>query len=218
MNRTKQLAIGAHQQRRAAALGDLVDFPRQRRCKVLTLLADKCQQRIHRAFAVHAALVVNAGQAGFSAERHGGQLVLGRLGLRVQGAQVFNDGFAFRRVVRQGREQRAFGHLAAADAGRRDHRRTPAITKGDGAGLVQQQHMYVPGCFHSTAGLGDHIEAYQAVHAGNADGRQQAANGRGNQRHKQCDQKHQRQAAIGEVGERLQRYDHQQEDQRQADQ
>ena len=77
--------------------------------------------------------------------------------------------------------------------------------------------MHVPRRFHRAAGLGNHVETHQAVHAGNPDGRQQAANGGRNQRHQQCDQEHQRQAAIGKVGERLQGHDHQQKDQGQAD-
>ena len=136
----------------------------------------------------------------------------------VQGAQVFDDGFAFRRVIPQGGKQRAFGHFFAADARRCDHCRTTTVTKSDGAGLVQQQHVHVPRRFHRATGFGDHVEAHQAVHAGDADGRQQAANGCRNQRHQQCDQEHQRQAAIGEMGERLQGHHHQQEDQGEADQ
>ncbi|MCY1482616.1 hypothetical protein D9M68_161740 [compost metagenome] len=78
--------------------------------------------------------------------------------------------------------------------------------------------MHVAGGFHRAAGLGDHVQAHQAVHAGDADGRQQAADGGGDQRHQQRYQEHQRQDAAGEQGEGLQGRHHQQEDQGQADQ
>jgi hypothetical protein len=41
VDRAKQFAVGADQQRRAAALGDLVDFPRQGRGQVRTFLAEE---------------------------------------------------------------------------------------------------------------------------------------------------------------------------------
>ena len=78
--------------------------------------------------------------------------------------------------------------------------------------------MHIPRRFHRTTGFGDDVEAHQAVHAGNADGRQQTADGGGDQRHQQRHQKHQRQAATGKVCERLQGHDHNQKDQGQADQ
>ena len=44
VDRAQQSTVGADQQRRAAALGDLVDFPRHRWQQVGTLLTDKGQQ------------------------------------------------------------------------------------------------------------------------------------------------------------------------------
>ena len=136
----------------------------------------------------------------------------------MQAAQVLDDGLAFGRVIGQRGEQRALGQFLGAHARRGIHRRATTVTEGDGAGLVQQQDVHVPRRFHGATGLGDHVQAHQAVHPGDTDGRQQTANGGRNQRDQQRHQEHQRQAAVGEVGERLQGHDHQQEDQRQADQ
>ncbi|MCY1399008.1 hypothetical protein D9M71_140560 [compost metagenome] len=98
------------------------------------------------------------------------------------------------------------------------HGAAATVAEGDGAGLVQHQYVHIPRRFHRPPGLGDHIQAHQAVHAGDADGRQQAADGGGDQRHQQRHQEHQRQRAIGEMREGLQRHHHQQKDQGQADQ
>ncbi|MNL10623.1 hypothetical protein D3C87_1314300 [compost metagenome] len=78
--------------------------------------------------------------------------------------------------------------------------------------------MHVPRRFHRTTGFGDHVQAHQAIHPGDTDGRQQTADGGRNQRDQQRHKEHQRQAAIGEVGEWLQGHHDQQEDQGQADQ
>ena len=78
--------------------------------------------------------------------------------------------------------------------------------------------MHIARGFNRPPRLGNHVEAHQTVHAGNTDGRQQAADGGRNQRHQQGHQKHQGQAATGKVSERLQGHDHDQKDQGQADQ
>ena len=60
-----------------------------------------------------------------------------------------------------------------------------AVAEGDRAGLVEQQRIDVARRFDRTAGGGDDVEADQAVHAGDADRRQQAADGRRDQRDQQ---------------------------------
>ncbi len=164
------------------------------------------------------ALIVHAGQSCVSTERHGRHRTQGRLFHRVLLAQELDDGFAFRRVVGQRRQQRALAQLFGGHARCCVDGGTTTVTESDGASLVQQQHMHIARCLDSATGLGDHVEAHQTVHTGDADGRQQAANGGRDQRDQQRHQKYQRQAATGKVGERLQGDDHQQEDQRQADQ
>ena len=51
------------------------------------------------------------------------------------------------------------------------------VAQRDGAGLVQQQRIHVARGFHSPARHRQHVEAHQTVHAGDADGRQQRADG-----------------------------------------
>lgn len=171
-----------------------------------------------RPLAVHLAVPVDPGQAGFRAEGDRRQLLAARLLDRMQDAQVFDDRLAFRGVVGQRGQQRALGQFLAAHPRRGIQRAAAAVAEGDGAGLVEQQHVDVAGRLHRATGLGDHVQAHQAVHAGDADGREQAADGGRDQRHQQRHQEHQRQVAAGEQGERLEGHHYQQEDQGQADQ
>ena len=60
-----------------------------------------------------------------------------------------------------------------------------AIAQRDRAGLVQQQHVDVAGRLDRPARHGDHVGLDHAIHAGDADGREQPADGRGNQAHQQ---------------------------------
>ncbi len=60
-----------------------------------------------------------------------------------------------------------------------------AVAEGDRAGLVEQQRVDVAGRFHRAARHGEHVEAHQPVHAGDADGRQQRADGGRDQRDEQ---------------------------------
>ena len=60
-----------------------------------------------------------------------------------------------------------------------------AVAEGDGAGLVEQQRIDVARRLDGAAGGGDDVEADQPVHAGNADGREQPADGGRDQRDEQ---------------------------------
>ena len=51
------------------------------------------------------------------------------------------------------------------------------IAERDGSGLVEQQRVDVAGRFDRAAGHCEHVEAHQPIHAGDADGRQQRADG-----------------------------------------
>ena len=103
------------------------------------------------------------------------------------------------------------------DAGNRDDLGRHAIAEGDRAGLIEQQRVDVAGRLDGPAGHGEHIVADQTVHAGDADGRKQAADRRRDQRDEQRDQDR-----HGHVGARIasepgERHDGDQEDQRHAD-
>ena len=63
-----------------------------------------------------------------------------------------------------------------------------AIAQRDGAGLVEQQRVDVARGFHGLAAHGQHVVLHHAVHAGDADGREQAADGGRNQADQQRDQ------------------------------
>ena len=56
-----------------------------------------------------------------------------------------------------------------------------AIAQRDGAGFVQQQHVHVAGGLDRPARHGDHVGLDHPIHAGDADGGKQPADGRGNQ-------------------------------------
>ena len=63
-----------------------------------------------------------------------------------------------------------------------------AVAERDGAGLVEQQRVHVARRFDRLAAHGEHVVLHHAVHAGDADGREQAADGRRNQADQQRDQ------------------------------
>ena len=97
-------------------------------------------------------------------------------------------------------------------------RRRLAIAERDGSGLVEQQRVHVAGGLDGATRHRQHVVLNQPVHAGNADGRQQAADGCRNQADQQRDQHEHglRRARIDR--ERLQGHDGQQEDDGQAGQ
>ena len=79
-----------------------------------------------------------------------------------------------------------------------------AIAERDGAGLVEQQRVDVAGGFDGASRHGQHVVLDQAIHAGDADGGQQAADGGRNQADQQRDQHEHRLRRAGVDGERLQ--------------
>jgi hypothetical protein len=91
-----------------------------------------------------------------------------------------------------------------------------AVAQGDGAGLVEQQRVHVAGGLDGASAHGQHVVLHQAVHAGDADGREQAADGGGNQADQQRDQHEDGLRSLGVHGEGLQRDHGQQKDDGQA--
>ena len=86
---------------------------------------------------------------------------------------------------RQAGEQRGLGERLLVDAGHRDELGRHAVAEGDGAGLVEQQRVDVAGGLDRAARGGEDVEADQPVHAGDADGGQQPADGGRDQRDEQ---------------------------------
>jgi hypothetical protein len=88
----------------------------------------------------------------------------------------------------------------------------------DGARLVEQQRRHVARRFDGPPRHGEHVALHEAVHAGDADRRQQTADRRRDQAHEEGDEHDDRLLGIAVDRERLQRDDRQQEDDRQAGQ
>ena len=99
-----------------------------------------------------------------------------------------HDAAAFGRFIGQRGELRGIGELLLGDAGRGHEIRGHAIADGDGAGFVEQQHVDVARRLDGAAAGGHDVAADQAVDAADADGAEQAADGRGNQADQQRDQ------------------------------
>ena len=90
-----------------------------------------------------------------------------------------------RPATRAARRRRA---RCSVDARRRDERRRLAVAERDRAGLVEQQHVDVAGRLDRAAGRRDHVRLDHAVHAGDADRRQQPADRGRDQADQQRDQ------------------------------
>ena len=61
--------------------------------------------------------------------------------------------------------------MSGCHAGDRQECRRKSVAEGDGAGLVEQQHIHVASGFDGSAGRRHHVEPDQAIHAGDADRR-----------------------------------------------
>ena len=91
------------------------------------------------------------------------------------------DGAAFRGFVGQGGHLRGVGQFLDFDARGGDEFGGHAVAEGDGAGFVKQKHVHVAGGLHGAPAGGQDVAAHQPVNAGDADGAEQAADGRRNQ-------------------------------------
>ena len=81
------------------------------------------------------------------------------------------------RFVGERGELRGVGEFLLGDAAHRHELGRLAVAERDGAGLVEQQRIDVAGRLDGAARHREHVEAHQAVHAGDADGGQQRADG-----------------------------------------
>ena len=95
------------------------------------------------------------------------------------------------RAARRRRARRSRTPSAGMSVGRH------AVAERDGAGLVEQQHVDVAGRLDRAAAHRDHVLAQQAIHAGDADGREQAADGRRDQADEQRHDHRRRQVDAG---------------------
>ena len=185
---------------------------------VVAGLSREGQHRIDRALADGGAVEVDAGQPRLRRERdevrtHRRHLAAADVVLLLR---QHDDRAAFRRLVRQRGELRRIGQFLRGHAGKRQELGGLAIAQRDRAGLVEQQRIDVARRLHRAAGHRQHVEAHQAVHAGDADRRQQRADRGGDQRDEQRDQDHHRDRAAGVAGEARDGGDREHEDDRQA--
>ena len=118
-----------------------------------------------------------------------------------------DDGAAFGSFIGERGKLRGVGQLGFGDAGRGMKGGGFAIAEGDGAGFVEEQHVDIAGGFDGAAGHGDDVALNQAIHACDADGGEQAADGGGNQADEKRDEREDALRRAGVDGEGLQRDD-----------
>ena len=89
-----------------------------------------------------------------------------------------DDGTTLRGLVREGGELGGVGHLLLGVATHREEVRSHAVAEGYRPGLVEQKRLDVACGFHCPPTHGQHVALDEAVHAGDADGRQKSPDGR----------------------------------------
>ena len=99
-----------------------------------------------------------------------------------------DDAAAFGCFVGERRQLRGVGMSFIVDAGRGKEFDGLAVAERDRAGLVEQQHVHVAGGLDRAAAHRQHILLHQPVHARDADGAEQPADGGRNQADQQRDQ------------------------------
>ena len=213
----QQLLVGADQQRGAALASYAVHRLENGLGHRLAIEGEVAQHGIHRPLAILMTVAIQPAQPGLGAEGDDDvALQLARSGVAL--ASQGQDGFALRRVVTQRGQHGGLGQQGRIDTGGRDQFIRHPVAEGDGAGLVQQQGAHVAGGLHRPARLGDHVELHQPVHAGDADGGEQTADGgrdQGDEQRQQVEPGHLGAVVVEEPG---QGGHHQQEDQGQSHQ
>ena len=94
---------------------------------------------------------------------------------------VHDDRAALGGLVGEAGQLRGVGQLLRRHAGHRNELRRLPIAQRDGAGLVQQQRVDVACGLDRATRHGQHVALHQPVHAGDADRREQRADGRRDQ-------------------------------------
>ena len=123
-----------------------------------------------------------------------------------------DDGAALGSLVGERGKLRCIGQPLGRHVGRGEKLSGLAIAQGDGAGLVEQKRVHVAGGLNGASAHGQHVVLDEAVHARDADGGEQPADGGGNQADEQRDQHKDRLRGLGVHRERLQRNHGQQKD------
>ena len=190
---TQHIAVVQHHQRRCAATGHRRDQTGQSVRQGLAFLDQQAFDGIGSALAVQIAVgQFQAAQAGLG--RKGNQSGPGRR-LRFQRGPLIqqffaqsHNGFSLRSLVAERGVHGRARQLQRLHAGQWKELRGLTVAHGNGAGLVQQKGVDIPGQFHGLAALGQHIGRQSPVHARQTDGRQQRADGGGDQADQQGSQ------------------------------
>ena len=208
-------AIG-NSQRCAAATGNRIHGAAEFLRRLLFAQAGEAEHGIDRPFAQTPLALIHARKSGLG----------GELDHRIEAAfrhrnsefthRQRHDRAAFRRFIREAGDQRGLGQFGLRYARCGHEIACHTIAEGDGAGLVEQQRIDIARRFDRAAGGGDDIEAHEPIHAGDADGREQAADGRRDQCHQQGRQNGDRKHGAGITGKTPDRHADEEEDQRQT--
>ena len=119
-------------------------------------------------------------------------------------------------LVGEARELRRFGQLALVDPGEREELGRLAVAERDRPGLVEQERRAVAGRLDRAPAEREHVAPHEPVHAGDADRREQAADGGRDQADEERNEHDHVLLGARVDRERLQRDDGEQEDDRQA--
>ncbi len=161
----------------------------------------------------HAAAVaqVHPGHARLGGERHQDRARVVRH-CETEGAHgEIHDRAPFWGLVRQRRHQRAVGEERLRRGLHREELGRLARTERDRAGLVEQQRGHVARRLDGPSRHRQNVALHEPIHAGDADGGQQATDRRRDQADEEGDEHHDALLRARVDGERLQRHDRQQE-------
>ena len=166
-----------------------VIFDQLRRNRAAMLLHE-FDHRLGGALANAPAVQVHAAHTGLRRERDEVRFVLRHLAAAegVFFLRQHHDGTAFGSFIGQARKLRAVGKLVLGSTADGNEFDGLTVAERDGSGLIQQQSVDVAGGFYRFAAHGEHVMLHHAVHARDADGREQSADGGGNQADQQRDQ------------------------------
>ncbi len=209
------LVLDGDQQRRAAGLGDPVGEEVRVGRDLAALLLDPGDDRTGSALAGLAAVDVHARHAGLGGE--GDPLGLGELALVALAQPVLflredHDGAALGGLVGQRRQLRGIGQFGFRRSLDRDELGGLAVAERDRARLVEQQRGNVAGGLDRTPRHREDVALDEPVHAGDADGGEQRADGRRDEAHEQSGEHDHRLLGVCVDRERLQGDHGQQED------
>ena len=127
-----------------------------------------------------------------------------------------HDRAALRRLVGERCELSGLCEVELVDAAHRQELRRLAVAEGDGSRLVEEEHVDVARGLDRAAGHGEHVALHEAVHARDADGREQGADRGRDEGDEEGDENGLRQVGAGVERVRPQRHDGRQEGDREA--